>query len=267
MGKAPLHSAGLAPFEALYLDLCFEKDDPCSSEAFFEAWLKHTTLSQAQKAHLRTVPRPRLALYRSLVLDNLVEVLEAILEKTRQCLGEDFVIYARKFLVQKAPSSRIFRAIANEFAVYIGQQLGPHPATSLAHYEVRRVQVAAAAQYKGPEPTELSPLRPLIFQPAVALYRSRFDIIGKLEEKLTLLLLYRTAQHDVEFLSLSEGDYALIQRLLAGEPLGSALTDSAKAEGRELDESYLSEATALLTRLGEQEVLLGGAPEPGSNAL
>jgi hypothetical protein len=78
-------------------------------------------------------------------------------------------------------------------------------------------------------------------------------------QEATAILVYRNPEHEVRYLELTPLAADILERLLGGESLGSAVTLACRHAGVALDASVLEGTARLLADLGERGALLGAA--------
>lgn len=225
-------------------------------------------------AALLASPR-RLALYRKLVRHNVTSVIETMLEHTKARLerrlpGElDRAI--ADFLAEVGPRTAHLRDVPAEFLAFIAprwREGGRVPRWLVDHAELELVEftVGVAPRPLPPPPlADVTADRPLVFAEPKRIVRlawavsdlDREDLAAEPEERAVTILVYRDAEHRSRFLDLTPLAASILERLIAGEPLGQAITAACQADGHPLDDSVLAGAARLLSDLGERGVLLG----------
>lgn len=235
---------------------------------------------------------PRLAVYRRLIRNNLTGVTFKMLARTRNRLnaqgtGEGglglFDGSFAAFLHERGPRTHYLRDVPHEFLAWAearwrADQTFPRWAVDLARHELSEYELAAAPNlatgsageaHEGAATGSLGEVtldRPLVFQPAVrlAFYGHAVHELPEGEDdrseprpEPTALLVYRDGNHRVRFLALTPLAAAILDRLLAGQSLGTAIPAACADQGRAADDAVLASTAALLADLGERGVLLG----------
>lgn len=217
----------------------------------------------------------RLALYRRLVRHNVTGVVDSILEVTRARLearvpGElDRMVSA--FLAEVGPRTPHLRDVPAELLAYALPRWradGRIPAWIADHAELELLDFTVGVAPRAPAPTALAEVaidRPLVFAEPKRLVHldwavnrmPRDDLGAEPERGPVSILVYRDAEHRSRFLELTPLAGAILERLIAGDPLGDAVTAACAARSHALDDAVLGGAARLLADLGERGVLLG----------
>jgi uncharacterized protein len=218
---------------------------------------------------------PRLALYRRLVRNNLAGVTQRMMPRARARVNDvngAFDAEFDAFLEERAPRTHYLRDVPAEFLAWVAPRWKaradlPAYAADLAAHELVEFEICAA-----PVPAEPPPLadvaldRALVFTEAkrVMRYGHAVHLLPADEDDRTTpetrpvtLLAYRDTEDAARFLELSPLAGAIVERLIAGEPLGTALAGACAALGYTLDDAILADTARLLADLGERGVLLG----------
>jgi hypothetical protein len=249
-------------------------DDEGDEEARWQRAIAEACLGDGSDAALA----PRLALYRRLVRNNLTGVTEKMLPRTRARLNDRagfFDASFAEFLANRGPRTHYLRDVPHELLAWAEApwsaliRAGKLPgwALDLARHELTEYAVAAAPDAPSHAPAEDIALdRTILFTEPVRLMRYAFAVHELPEEpgdrtepeaRAVALLVYRDAASDVEQLELSPLGAALTERLLAGSPLGDAVTDACAALGVRRTEAVVGEVSALLASLADRGVVLG----------
>jgi hypothetical protein len=141
----------------------------------------------------------------------------------------------------------------------------PAFALDLARHELSAFEVAAVPRRSRTAPLDasLDLEAPCAFDEAVMLRRYAYPVHElaegqtALEPRATALLVYRDAACDLRYLELTPLAASILERALAGDPLGAAIRAAAEAHGVVLDARVLADTSALLADLAERGVLLG----------
>lgn len=222
---------------------------------------------EADVAALLASPR-RLGLYRRLVRANVAGVIEAMLPKTRARIDAAapgvFDATIEAFLDEVGPRTPHLRDVPSELVAFAAPRWKTDPRLPLFigdHAELELVDfVVAVAPRPAPPPplAEVSADRPLVFADPKRLVRLSWSVHeDAIVERDVALLVYRDAEHRTRYLDLTPLAAAILERLLAGDALGAAMTAACRDRGAALDESVLAGAARLLADLGERGVLLG----------
>lgn len=220
-----------------------------------------------------------LALYRSLVRNGLWSVVARMLPRTRArlnaCDGR-FDADVSRFLDEVGPRTHYLRDVPAELLAWADPRWRADPAVpayvpDLAAYELAAFAVAASVS---PEPDEaledVALDRPVVFDASARLLRLGWavhevdaDVPAARDVRL---LAYRDASHGVRWLELSPFAWSLVERLLAGDPLGVAVDAACAAHGAEAGARLVEDIAKLLANLGAGGVLRGAALQPGPSA-
>jgi hypothetical protein len=221
----------------------------------------------------------RLGVYRELVRGNLREAIELSMPRSIARLGSTFDEYFDRFLVEQGPRTHYLRDVTRELLSFCAplwarDERVPGYVHDLALHESLHIEVSAL-----PAPRRPSELQPLSLERGVELSSAlRLVHYGHAVHELPAaeadrtpatarevsLLVYRSPEHEVRYLELTPLACGLVERLISGENLGTALTAAAAAEGASLTENVLSGAAQLLADLAERGVVQGaGGPHTG----
>jgi len=213
----------------------------------------------------------RIGIYRSLVRRGIISAARAQLSRTAAKLGPLFDAYANRWLDAGLPSSPYLRDAASEFCawaapIWAEDEAVPAWIADLARYEAATFEVAAAVSGEGATGIALALDRAVRFDGATRLERYAWAVHrggtwveeGEAPEReATAVLLYRDAEHEVRCLALTPLAASIVERLLAGETLGGAVTAACAALGEALGEPVLRGTAELLADLAERGVVLG----------
>lgn len=214
----------------------------------------------------------RLAVYRTLVFNNLAGLLGNGFPVIRATLGEAaWAVLVRRFLVEHASHTPLFPALGGEFVGFLSEA-PVDPArpwlAELAHYEWAEADLQSSDPPMPPHDPAGDLLEgvPLLSPLAWPLaYRWPVDRIGPGHQPTdpaaapTLVLLRRAASGEVRFSALSPLLYQLLASIAANEDRsGRALLRSLAAGIGHADaEAFIDEARPMLARLHEEGVLPG----------
>ena len=275
-----------ARMNEMIADACLRTASEAEFTADLRAFLESHHVDPEDVEAILAAP-PRLAVYRRLIRNNLVEVVRRMLPRTRARMNAAragaFDATVDAFLEEAAPRTHYLRDVPRELLAWaiprwrsraeLPPGLGDIAAHELVHFEV------AAAPARGdreantasgvPEPGDVALDRPLAFAEAKRLVRyahAVHELPGEVDDRTTppardvSLLVYRDADHHVRFLELTPLASAILERLFDGEALGQAIAPACAALGVALDAAILADTARLLADLGERGVLLGAAP-------
>ena len=218
---------------------------------------------------------PRLGVYRSLIRNGLAAVVVRMLPRTRArrnaAQGEGrFEADLAAFLAELGPRTNYLRDVPAELLAWVVPRWRADPAVppylvDLARHEIAAFAVAAAAAPDAPRPGEVNLDAPLLFAESVRLERYAWAVhelppdgeaTAEPARRDVCLLAYRDASHAVRWLELTPLAGAVIERLVGGEPLGSAIAGACE-EHEAVAAAVLPDVARLLADLGERGVLLG----------
>jgi hypothetical protein len=250
----------------------------CSPIWCWAAWLselcrKHGVDALDRAALSESIER--LALYRELVRGNLREALSLSMPRCLARLGPLFEEYFDRFLSEQAPRTHYLRDVTPEFLSFCAPQWQgdarvPKYLHELGLHESLHIEVSALPSLPlghVPEPlalergVELSPaLRVVHYRHAV--HELPADETSRTEPtaRTVSLLVYRSPEHEVRYLELTPLACGIVERLLSGDALGTAVQGAASAEGSALTEAVLAGAAKLLADLAERGVVRGPRP-------
>lgn len=230
-------------------------------------WLASASLGEGDRAALLAVGPKRAFLYRALVKKSLRSAIEVEIPRTAARLGARFDAEVDAFLAEEMTRSHYLRDVAFELVAWASPRWSkdatlPAFLGDLARHELSAFEVAGAEAAIEEADPELDLERPVVLHPSARVGRYGFpvhrlaDADATLEPAPATLLVYRDAEHDVRYLDLSPLAGAIVDRLLAREPLGAAI---ARACG-ELGVGFpADDAARFFADLAERGVLLGAA--------
>jgi hypothetical protein len=220
---------------------------------------------------------PRLHVYRTLVRNGLSSVVLRMLPRTRTrmnaaCSGR-FDADLASFVGQVGPRTHYLRDVPAEFFTWVEPRWRCDPGLpaylpDLAALEIAHFAIAAAesARQASVDTVDVALDRPLAFIESARLARCAWAVHElSLDEMATdeppprdtCLLGYRDATHSVRWLHLTPLAAAVLERLLSGEALGTAVERACTDHGAE-PPNVLADVARLLADLGERGVLIGG---------
>ena len=238
-----------------------------------DTWLTTHGVDPNDSEYLKSDHLGRLLTYRKLVRANLREAIEVTMPRVTARLGPLFDEYFDRFLKEQGPRTHYLRDVCTEFLTFSAPLWAldrriPGYLLELADHEVLQIELAAMAS--GTPQTsheELSLERPVRFIEAcrVVRYEHALHELSEDEddrsvphEEATHLFAYRSPEHEVRYLKLTELAAGILIRLLdLGEPLGAAIRTACEDRKVPLTEQVLSNTADLLADLAERGALLG----------
>ncbi len=224
---------------------------------------------------MATIPPDRWLVYRRLVLNRFVEMVENGLPRTAATLGrERLVREVERFIDQRASQSPYLRDIVAEFVTWASDAWSAGPTwpwlMDLARHELLGFEVSSLADEHDVSGTdELAIGKPVVMQRSARLARYAYavhdlpdDITDRCEPvcEETAILAYRDREHRVRFLKLGPLAAALIEELMAGELLGEAIRRACEQAHVDLNDAVLGDIAVLLADLADRGVLRGAVP-------
>lgn len=221
---------------------------------------------------------PRLAVYRSLVRNGLSGIVLRVLPRTRSrmnlaCAGRFDADFAA-FVDEVGPRTHYLRDVPAELVAWAAPRWRRDPGVpaylpDLAGHELARFAVATAEDLAGADASEgahadVALDRPLAFHPSARLVRSAWAVheLGEGEgdaepaRREVALFAYRDGSHAVRWLEVTPLAAAILERLLAGEALGSAVQAACDAHATAPAQA-LGDIARLLADLGDRGALTG----------
>jgi hypothetical protein len=223
----------------------------------------------------------RLLVYRELVRGNLREALQLSIPRSMARLAELFDEYFDRFLLEQAPRTHYLRDVTPELLAFCAPLWAADPrvppyAHELALHESLHIEVSALPSL--PRGHVAAPLElglGVAFSEALRLvhYRHAVHELPADEADRSVpalrpvsLLVYRSPEHEVRYLELTQLARDIVERLLAGDSLGGAVQAAAAAAGTALNEAVLAGAAKVLADLAERGVVRGPrAPNSAKN--
>ena len=265
--------SGVTRLHALFADACFG-DSAAALTGDLRPYLARHGIAKEDAEALLASPR-RLGLYRVLVRHNVVNVIGAMLERTRARLDHRvpgaFERTVDSFLAVQGPRTPHLRDVPSEFLAWAAPRWRsderiPRWLADYAEYELVDFTIGVAPRPAPPPPlADVTADRALVFaDPRVIVHLgwavhliASDDLAAVPEERPVSLLVYRDAEHKTRFLDLTPLAAVILELLFAGRPLASAMTEACAAASMPLDNAVLAGAAQLLADLGERGVLLG----------
>lgn len=215
----------------------------------------------------------RAAAYFQLVRANFDQVLRDLLPRTAARLGDRFWDEARAFVHERGPQTHYLRDVPSELVAWALErwprdEAMPPWAIDLARYEVASHQASAApGDHETEADRELTLDRPVIMADHVRFLLMSYAVheLPADEDDASVpaardvaLLVYRDGDHDLRYLELTAAAAAIVERLLRGDVVSSAVTEGAASAGVPVDEAFLQGTSRLLADLAQRGALLGG---------
>lgn len=240
----------------------------------FEAWLERGAFDTATRSALER-DFERLLVYRRLVRRTLRSAMTLAMPRAVARLGVVFDEYFDRFLAEHGPRTHYLRDVTTEFLDFSEARLRsdarvPEFLCDLARHESLSIVIGATIQRKVPPLAELDLDRGLVFTEAARLARYEFavhllpDDEADRSEPLaepTALLVYRSPEHEVRYLSLTPLAADIVEGLLAGKTLREAVLTATQRRGLSPSAHVLEGTARVLADLAERGALLGaGAP-------
>lgn len=266
-------TARLAALERVLVDSVLAQGE--GSFADRARWLEGRGLSERDARAFGDLDASSFVLYRKLVRRGLAGAIKIELPRLDQLLGERLDVEIDAFLGSQLPRSHYLRDVAFEFVAFVESRWPADPTIAPFALDLARHELSAFAVACAPDPpppaqytASLDVARPALFDPSVRLHAYAFPVheleqgAAALAPKRTELLGYRDREHEVRYLSLSPLAARIVTRLLAGEPLGAAISGACTEEKIALDGAVLEQTSALLADLAERGALLGSGTRP-----
>lgn len=267
------------------------------------AWLSGRGLQPRDAEELAALGEQQFFVYRRLVRATLASAIAAELPRTRRVIEQRFDADVDAFLSAALPRSHYLRDVAFDFVTFAGPAWDRDPQLpaflhDLARYELAAFEAAAArpaTKDRKDEPAGLGQARPpaqppvasqiearvdlaspVLFDESVRLGRYRFPVHELPEEipeppptiepRATALLVYRDHELELRTLALSPLAAAIVERLLVGATLQTAIVAACEATHAALSAPLLDELAALLADYAARGILLGTAKPSASLA-
>lgn len=231
-------------------------------------------LGAADAESLAALGERRLLVYRKLVRRGLTAAIRLEIPRTAARLGDGFEAWVERFIDEEAPRSHYLRDVAFELVAWArprwaADALVPDYLGDLARHELTSFEVGSAEDGGGVTGIDLELDARARFHASVRLARYEHAVHRLLADEgardvparePTALLAYRDAEHEVRYLELTPLAAAILDRLLLGETLRSAVVGASSALGEALGPEVLAGTARLLDDLAQRGALLGGAP-------
>lgn len=254
--------------ESVFADLVL--GPPPSPSSLAQLCRKHQ-VSAADSAAL-SESFERLAVYRELVRGNLREALELSIPRCVARLGALFDEYFDRFLCEVGPRTHYLRDVTPELLAFCRPLWAedarvPGYLYELGLHESLHIEVSALPSLpRGHVPAPLSLERGVELSPALRLVQYRHAVHelpadeaarAAPAERAVSLLVYRSPEHEVRYLELTPLARGIVERLLLGDSLGTAVQAAAAAADSALTEAVLAGAAKLLADLADRGVVRG----------
>jgi hypothetical protein len=246
---------------------------PLAGPEAVSAWLERHGVSDEDAASFRE-NLGRLSVYRELVRDTLRNAVLLAVPRTAARLGPLLDEYLERFLSERGPRTHYLRDVTPELLEFCAPLWRSDPrvpayAADLARHEALELEVAASADSTGGATDAIAIDSVLLFAPSLKVVRyahavhrlpPELDDRSEPERAPSTLAVYRDAGHEVRYLELTPVAAALLEALVAGEPLGAAVTRACADSGVPVEPAVLAGASRLLADLSERGCLLGVDP-------
>lgn len=213
--------------------------------------------------------RERWLVYRELVQNRLVQVIEVALARTRTAIGDEaFGRTVSDWLGTGGPRTRYLRYVPSEladFAIPIWRGTEAPWVAELACLEIGSWNVRHAPQDPKPEAEFAFDRRPML-SGAVDVVRFEYPVQKRprpaagYEPEPTLLCIYRGADHRAHTRALNPLAADLLDAWKrADETVADSVQRIAEAHGTEIGPGFVEKLSALIADFVERGVILGGS--------
>ncbi len=234
-------------------------------------YLREHGLSSGDAAAVARMGAPRLEVYRALPRSGIEGTVEDFLTRTRARMGaDDFAEWVARWFDEEGPRSRYLRDLPAEFASWAAPRWLRDPAipnylADLARHELIEYEVAAAPPGSSDDSSDSFALdRGLTFDASARLLRydhAVHELSGDEDDREpaparpTSLLIYRDRENHVRYVELTTVAAAVVDKLMAGAVVQSALVGGAQAAGEALDDALLGRMSLVLADLAERQLV------------
>jgi hypothetical protein len=249
-----------------------ERIDAVDTQAV-DAWLTKHQVADDDADYIKHRGVERLLTYRRLVRANLREAIEVTMPRVTARLGPLFEEYFDRFATEQGPRTHYLRDVCSEFLAFVAplwaldRRVAPY-LLELADHEVLQIELAsmqAGVVRDGSEELSLEKGIQFIEACRIVYYEHALHELSDDEEDRTLpratpthLFAYRSPEHEVRYLKLTDLAAQILIRLLAlKEPLGAAIRIACEDRRLPLSEAVLSGTAELLADLAERGALVG----------
>jgi hypothetical protein len=268
--------AATAALEHAIADACLREDAGDAMGRDLRGFLEARGVASEDVEAILTAP-PRLAVYRSLVRNGLAAVVLRMLPRTRARMNAAsagrFDADVARFLEDVGPRTHYVRDVPRELFDWAEPRWRADPTlpdylADLAAHELACFAVAAAESDEdasGSAGGDVTLDQPMAFDASVRLMRYAWAV-HELPHEATAtdepsprdvhLLAYRDGAHAVRWLELTPLAASIVERLVAGEPLGVAV-ERACLDHHTAPPAVTADVARLLADLGDRGVLLG----------
>jgi hypothetical protein len=215
----------------------------------------------------------RLLSYRRLVRSNLRDAIEVAMPRVVARLGPIFDEYFARFVKELGPRTHYLRDVCPEFLSFsaplwaLDRRIEAY-LLELADHESLQIEMASMVAQPSCQPHEQLALDEAAeFIEACRIVRYDFalhelsedeDDRSEPRQEATWLLVYRSAEHEVRYLKLTDLAAAILARLVElHEPLGAAVQTACERAKQPMTADVLTGTAELLADLAERGVLLG----------
>ncbi len=255
---------------------CFDRDAEERLAADPRAFLAAQGLTEEEIA-LFAPHADRLTLYRTLVRNNLGQVVFQVLPRTRALFTRAGALPPKAFddelvafLAEAGPRGHTLREVPRELVAWatprwraLGDAVPPW-AVELASHELLVFEVASDEARTTTAPGEIGLDRGVLFAPATRLARYTHAVhdegASPPEAREVFVLVFRDEEDSVQELELGPFGAALVESLLEDATLGGAVVSAAEAIDS-APEAHVDEAAAVLAELATAGAVLGGRVE------
>lgn len=233
------------------------------------------SLRDLQRAMIDEIRSPAgSGLYRTLVRRGLADMLRYQLPRTAAHLGDRWNEDVTWYLDATLSRSHYLRDAAFEFFARIAPRWSADPSVPPYIVDLARFELLAFEVRNAPDDPEIASPQPLALDRrvgislaarvvrsahAVHLLDDDEDSREPPAAESVILCAYRDADLEMRTLVLTRSAAEILERLLAGAPLGEAVSGAAAACSVALDPPFLQGAARLLEDLGERGVVRGAA--------
>ncbi len=267
-------SDATAALEKTLVDACLEAGAGEALARDLRGYLEARGVQAQDIDAIEHSPR-RLAVYRSLVRNGLLSVISRLMPRTRArmnalCNGRFDADFAR-FLHERAPRTHYLRDVPSELfewarPLWASDTQVPSYLIDLGRHELTAFAVASVGAPPEPPLAEIDFERPVVLSLAMRLERYAWAVHELSEDPEALepplrrdiaLVGYRDDEDAVRWLELTPLAAAILERLVAGDPLGLGVARACAEQGARAD---LADIARLLADLGDRGIVRGGAP-------
>lgn len=218
----------------------------------------------------------RMAVYESLIFNNLLESVSLCFPVARAVLGEDtWKLLVREYFASYASNTPIFREIPQTFVQFLseqqlGQVLTPAFLLSLCHYEWIELSLSTQSTESAPdnlvsniETAEDLLIHALWFISPLLLLHYDYPVHTisadnqPTEIQPTQLLVYRDAEDETQFVTLNATTYLLLKRLLEDQAVTQTVLDELSEQLQQPTESIIGFGLEFLNNFYQKGIIQG----------